>query len=87
MNEHDEDVCSIKFIDLDDVFWFNSKESLQEFINIQVKERYYDKEIRNGYFDYINENKETLRYHVKSNRGTLELIREENLGMVYTFPN
>lgn len=28
MNEHDEDVCSIKFIDLDDVFWFNSKESL-----------------------------------------------------------
>lgn len=82
LNEWQNDVCSIKFKDLDDVFWFDSKEKLQEFLNVQSVERYYDEELRKGYFDYINENNEKLRYYIKSNRGKLELIREENLGVI-----
>lgn len=75
-------VCSIEFKDLQDAFWFNSKVELQEFVNVQSRERYYDKKLRLGHFDYINENGETYRYHVKSNRGTLTVIKEENLGVI-----
>ena len=73
---------SIRFIDLVDTFWFNEIHELQDFLNIQSKERYYDKKIRDGYFDYVNENNETLRYHVNSNRGKLTVIKEENLGVL-----
>lgn len=31
--------------------------------------------------DYDNKNNETYRYYVSSNRGTLTVINEENLGM------
>ena len=72
----------VKFKDLDDTFWFSDYVEFQEFLNQQSRERYYDKEVRKGYFDYINDANETLRYYVKSNRGALELIREENLGII-----
>jgi len=68
---------SVKFKDLEDTFWFNSWDKLQEFLNNQVSERFYDKELRKGYFDYINKYGETLRYHVESKRGTLTLLNEE----------
>ncbi len=74
--------CSIKFKDLIDTFWFDTTDQLQEFLNVQQNERYFDKELRQGYFDYINDANETLRYHIKSNRGTLEVIKEENLGVI-----
>lgn len=70
----------IKFKDLSDSFWFSDKNEVQEFLNVQSRERYYDKQLRKGYFDYINDANELLRYHVKANRGTLEVINEENLG-------
>ena len=70
----------IKFKDLTDVFWFNSLEQAQEFINVQVRERVYKKDLRKGYFDYINEAGETLRYYIINIKGKLEVIREKNLG-------
>jgi hypothetical protein len=82
MKEWENDVCSISFKDLDDTFWFGSKLELQEFLNIQASERFYDKELRKGYFDYINENNETLRYHIESKRGILTLLNEECLGVL-----
>lgn len=71
--------CLVEFKDLEDVFFFNDDYDLQNFLNQQTCERFYDKELRHGYFDYINENNETLRYYVESNRGTLKLIKEECL--------
>lgn len=78
--EYDNGACSIKFNDLNDTFWFNNRSDLQEFINQIAKERYYDKEVRNGYFDYINEHNEKFRYYVTSNRGKLTLLKEECVG-------
>jgi hypothetical protein len=80
--EWNNDVYSVKFKDLDDAFWFGSKVDLQEFLNNQAQERFYDKELRKGYFDYVNDAGETLRYHIKSNRGTLTLLEEECLGVI-----
>lgn len=80
--EWQEDVCSVKFNDLDDTFWFNNKIELNEFIKNQESERFYDKSLRKGYFDYVNDANEVLRYYVESKRGTLKVIREENLGQV-----
>lgn len=80
--KYKDSVCSVRFKDLKDTFWFDTVEHLQEFLNEQSSERYYDKELRKGYFDYVNDANEVLRYHVKSNRGTLEVIREENLGWI-----
>lgn len=73
---------SVKFKDLVDTFWFNTADQLQEFLNVQSRERCYDKELRQGYFDYVNDADEVLRYYVKSNRGALEVIKEENLGVI-----
>lgn len=72
---------TIRFKDIQDAFWFDNETELQEFLNVQVRERYYDKSLRQGFFDYVNENNETYRYYVSSNRGTLTVINEENLGM------
>lgn len=69
----------VKFKDLQDAFFFGSKVEIQEFLNNQTVERFYDKKLRKGYFDYINEHGDTLRYHVESNRGTLILLNEECL--------
>lgn len=68
---------SVKFKDLNDTFWFNDQFKLQEFFNNQTVERFYDKELRKGYFDYVNEYNETLRYHVEVKRGILTLLKEE----------
>lgn len=81
VNEFEGETCSIRFKDLEDTFWFKSIYDLQEFLNNQSVERFYDKSLRKGYFDYTNENNETFRYHIKSNRGSLELISEDFVGM------
>lgn len=75
-----ESWCSVKFKDLADTFWFNSVGELQEFLNVQTRERYFHKTLRKGYFDYTNEYSEVLRYRVNSHRGKLALLSEENLG-------
>lgn len=67
-------VYIVKFKGLIDTFWFESVEAVQEFMNVQARERIYEKELRKGYFD------ETLRYYVKANRGALTVIEELNLG-------
>lgn len=67
----------VKFKDLDDAFWFGDKIELQEFLHKQAVERFYEKELRKGYFDYVNEHNETFRYHVLAKRGTLTLLNEE----------
>lgn len=69
--------CSVRFKDLNDTFWFEDKNELYNFLGNQISERYYDKELRKGYFDYTNEYNETFRYHVESNRGTLKMLRDE----------
>ena len=67
----------VRFKDLMDAFWFNSKEDLQNFVRGQEVERYFDKSLRKGYFDYTNEYNETFRYYVECERGSLNLIKEE----------
>ena len=73
----DESCLMVKFKDLEDAFFFSSDAELQEFLRKQEAERFFDRELRKGYFDYTNENNETIRYHVESKRGTLKLLREE----------
>lgn len=79
--EWKNDVCSVKFKDLDDTFWFNKHEELQEFIRNQEVERYYDKSLRKGYFDYTNEHNEIFRHYIESKRGTLTLLEENFIGV------
>lgn len=76
---YNNECYSVSFTDLIDTFWFNDKDRLQDFLNNQSAERYYDKELRRGYFDYINDVSDTIRYHVESKRGTLTLLKEECL--------
>ena len=76
MNEYNKGVCSIKFKDMDDTFWFNTKSELQEFLNKQSVERFWDKELRKGYFDYINDCGDTLRYFVEVVRGKVTSYRD-----------
>ena len=70
----------IKFKDLQDTFFFDTCSGIQEFVNIQACERFYDKELRKGYFDFKNEHNETLRYYVQPKRGNFTLIKEVCLG-------
>lgn len=77
MIDYENEVCSIKFKDLDDTFWFRNKVELQEFIRVQEVERFYEKELRKGYFLYTNEHNEVFKYIVESLRGKLNLIKEE----------
>lgn len=74
--EWGNDVYSISFKDLNDTFWFNKKTDLQEFVKRQEVERFYDKQLRKGYFDYINENNELVRYDINCNRGNLTVVNE-----------
>lgn len=62
--EWDEGVCSFKLTDIDETFWFDDKGDLQEFLNRQACERFYDSSLRKGYFDY-NDNGEKVRYIIK----------------------
>ena len=50
-----EDIIAIKLNDIGETFWFDDKTKVQEFLNEQVTERIYDKELRKGYFDYVDE--------------------------------
>lgn len=73
-----ETIClMVRFKDVDDAFFFNSDYELQEFMHQQLRERFLDKELRKGYFDYINENNNTLRYYVKSKKGRFVFVNEE----------
>lgn len=74
--EYTENAYSIKFTDLEDTFWFNNIDELQEFLNQVTRERYHA-EVSKGCFLYRNEHDETLKYYVESNRGTLTLLKEE----------
>lgn len=79
---YDNGSCSVRFNDLEDTFWFKDKYELQEFVNMQERERFFDKELRKGYFLYRNENNETFKYNVSCNRGVLTLINEEYIESV-----
>lgn len=77
-SENENNECySVRLKDIKDTFWFDDQGKLQEFLNNQTLERFYDKELRKGYFDYVNEYKETSRYYVEAKRGTLKLIEEK----------
>lgn len=78
----DIECYSVRFKDLDDAFHFGKQSELQDFLREQEVERFYDKSLRKGYFDYVNENGETLRYHVEAKRGTFTLIKDECLGIL-----
>lgn len=72
ITEWENDICSVLLVDIDETFWFNSKSELQEFLNTQSRERVYDKELRNGYFEYTNENNEKIVYNIlKLHRGKI----------------
>ena len=73
---------SLKFKDIDDTFWFADDIALYDFLGRQISERFYDKDLRKGYFDYVNENGETLKYHIEVSRGTVTSVRDENVGVV-----
>lgn len=77
MMHYNNDCCSVKFKDLDDTFWFDNKYLLNNFLNNQASERYFDRSLRKGYFDYTNEYDETFRYYIEANRGTLKMLRDE----------
>lgn len=74
MFKYENGSCSVKFVDVEDVFWFNDKNDLQEFLRHQEVERFFDKQLRKGYFDYMNENEDTLRYFVTVVRGKYQSV-------------
>lgn len=83
LSSSENNICYLlKFKDIDDTFIFGSDTELYDFMGRQISERFYDKELRKGYFDYVNENNETLRYHVEVKRGTFVAVRDENIGVV-----
>ena len=49
------EIISIHLKDVDETFWFENEVAAQEFLNKQMTERFGDKELRKGYFDYIDE--------------------------------
>lgn len=70
--EWENDVYSVTLSDLDETFWFNSFADLQEFLNKQAVERFYEDELKKGYFEYVNDNGEKLKYSItKLNRGRI----------------
>lgn len=76
-NESEPNECySIHLNDIDETFWFNDKVELQEFVNAQASERFYDVELRKGEFAYINENNEKVVYIISDvSRGRLTIER------------
>ena len=70
-----ENACyMVRFKDLDDAFWFSNDSDLYKFMAEQVSERFYDKELRKGYFDYENDEGETIRYHYVVKRGSFTSV-------------
>lgn len=59
-----EDVLSIHLDDIDESFYFDDPDVAQDFLNKQSIERFGDKELRKGYFDYIDEHETIHRYRI-----------------------
>lgn len=73
-----EDIIAIKLNDIGETFWFDDKTKVQEFLNEQVTERIYDKELRKGYFDYVDEYGTNHRYYInKLVKGKITTYNEE----------
>lgn len=68
------EVYSVYLNDVDETFWFDDCIKLQEFLNTQTRERFYDSELREGRFSYVNENNDTIVYIIDSvARGRLSI--------------
>lgn len=77
LGENNEAI-SVRLKDIDETFWFENEVAAQEFLNKQVTERVADKELRKGYFDYIDERKDTHRYFINEVvRGEIVSFTEE----------
>ena len=77
LGENDETI-SIRLKDIDETFWFENEVAAQEFLTKQVTERVADKELRKGYFDYIDEYGDTHRYFINDvTRGKILSFTEE----------
>lgn len=77
LGENDETI-SIQLKDIDETFWFENEISAQEFLSKQVTERVADKELRKGYFDYVDEYGYTHRYFINEvTRGKIISFTEE----------
>lgn len=77
LGENNEAI-SIRLNDIDETFWFENEAEAQEFLTKQVTERVGDKELRKGYFDYIDEYGDTHRYFIHEvARGRILSFTEE----------
>jgi hypothetical protein len=64
-NESEQNECyTIYLNDIDETFWFDDKANIQEFVNIQERERFGSISLRKGSFNYMNENKENTTYKI-----------------------
>ena len=63
LGENNETI-SIHLKDVDETFWFENEVAAQEFLNKQMTEWFGDKELRKGYFDYIDEYGDAHRYFI-----------------------
>ena len=74
------EIISIHLKDVDETFWFENEVAAQEFLNKQMTERFGDKELRKGYFDYTNECGEIHRYSINEVvRGKIISFTEETV--------
>lgn len=79
LGEH-EDILSIHISDIGESFYFDKQVTAQDFLNKQSIERFGDKELRVGYFDYMDEYGTIHRYIIKSLvRGKIIAYSEEVL--------
>lgn len=77
ITERKDGICSATLLDMDETFWFDNKVELQKFLNTQARERFYDKSLREGYFDYVDENNQKHRYNiVELKRGKILKYKE-----------
>ena len=66
-----QDVLSIHLEDINESFYFDNEVEIQNFLNDQSIERFGDKSLRKGYFDYIDEYQEKHRYVINVKRGKI----------------
>lgn len=73
-----DDIISIRLIDIDETFHFDNELAAQNFLNKQTIERVGDKELRNGYFDYTDEYNTIHKYLIHNvSRGKITSYSEE----------
>lgn len=65
LGEH-EDILSVYLNDIGESFYFDNQVAAQDFLNKQSIERFGDKELRTGYFDYTDEFGTMHRYIIES---------------------